>query len=250
MQWVEEFYAKQEAWSGIYTAGVSDYHRRKASLVQSLVGQPPQTVLELGAGGGQAAFAAAELGYQVTAVELLPSTAAHARELSRRLRTGSLQVIQADFYTVALNDPYDVVCYWDGFGIGEDEDQRRLLRRMAQWMKPTGMVLLDIYSPWYWAQAAGREMVFGSVMRRYAFDPEASRMIDAWWPRGREQEQVAQSLRCYAPVDLKLLLRGTGLRLVPEAIVPGGAVDYDQGTYEEHAPLGRCMSYTVKLVPE
>ena len=250
MEWVEEFYAKQEAWLGIYTSEVSDYHRSKASLSQRLAGDPPKAVLELGAGGGQTAYATAKLGYQVTAVELLPSTAAHAQRLSTCLPTGALEVIRGDFYAVRLNHPYDVVCYWDGFGIGEDEDQARMLRRMAEWLEPTGVVLLDIYSPCYWAKAAGREMVFDTVMRRYGFDPEGNRMIDAWWPVDREQDQVSQSLRCYAPGELEILLRGTGLRLAADDIVPGGAVDYDRGTYQEQTTLDQCMSYTVKLLLE
>jgi len=249
MEWAEEFYSKQEAWSGIYTSDVSDYHRGKASLLQSLAGDSPKTVLELGAGGGQAAFATAELGYHVTAIELLPTSAAHAMSLSTRTRRGSLRVVQGDFYAVQADGPYDIVCYWDGFGIGQDEDQARLLRRMARWLNPSGVVLLDIYSPWYWAKVAGRHMVFDTVVRRYGFDPAGNRMIDSWWPVGREEDRVAQSLRCYSPADLKLLLRGTGLRLVEDATVPGGSVDYDRATYEEHVELSQCMSYTLKLVP-
>ena len=139
MEWVEEFYTKQEAWSGIYTSDVSDYHRGKALLLQSLAGDPPKAVLELGAGGGQAALATAELGYHVTAIELLPTSAAHAAQLSTRTRNGSRDVIPGDFYTVQSDGPYDVVGYWDGFGIGQDDDQVRLLRSMAQWLKPTGV---------------------------------------------------------------------------------------------------------------
>lgn len=78
----ENFYAKQEAWSGIYTSEVSDYHRHKASLLQRMVGGAPQTVLELGTGGGQVAFATAEPGYHVTKVELIASTAVHAQGLA------------------------------------------------------------------------------------------------------------------------------------------------------------------------
>ncbi|MFN5457566.1 MAG: hypothetical protein ACK5BX_41150, partial [Bradyrhizobium sp.] len=34
-------------------------------------------------------------------------------------------------YTIELAGRFDVVCYWDGFGIGSDADHRRLLRRIA-----------------------------------------------------------------------------------------------------------------------
>lgn len=248
MNWVEEFYLKQEAWSGIYTSGVSDYNRQKALKLQWMAGAPPRSVLELGAGGGQNAYAVAELGYEVTAIELLEKPAFHGAELEQSVKKGSMKVMHGDFYNIDLVGAYDVVCYWDGFGIGEDSDQIRILRRIAQWLKDDGVGLLDIYSPWYWAKIAGREMSLGVVNRRYEFDAFASRMIDRWWQDGHENDGVAQSLRCYSPADLKLLLRGTGLVLADNGIVPGGMVDYDNGTYVEDTSLEQCMQYTVKLV--
>jgi len=248
MDWVEEFYTKQEAWSGVYTSPVSDYNREKALKLQSMGGLSPKSVLELGSGGGQTAYATAELGYQVTAIELLERAASHAESLATEVTVGSMNVICGDFYVVDLRKTFDVVCYWDGFGVGEDIDQIRLLRRIERWLKADGVVLLDIYSPWYWAEAAGQKMEFDGVKRRYEYDAGGSRMIDRWWPDGKESKSVAQSLRCYSPADLKLLLRGTGLALDVKEIVPGGMVDYEKGVYVESTSLEKCMQYTVKLV--
>jgi len=44
-------------------------------------------------------------------------------------------------YDVDIGGPFDAVCYWDGFGIGDDQDQRRLLRRIAGWLAPDGRAL-------------------------------------------------------------------------------------------------------------
>lgn len=248
VNWIEDFYTKQEEWSGAYTFEVNDYNRKKASKIQSLAGPPPKSVLELGAGGGQTASATAELGYNVTAIELLERPALFAESLSTKTKGGSMRVIQGDFYSVQLDESFDIVCYWDGFGTGEDIDQVRLLRRIETWLKTDGVVLLDIYSPWYWSKAAGIEMNFDTVKRRYEFIAKDNRMIDRWWSLGKEQESVAQSLRCYSPADLKLLLRDTGLILVEDEIVPGGAVDYEAGTYVESTSLDKCMQYAVKLI--
>lgn len=266
MDWVEEFYAQQHKWSGVYAGGIGDVHRRRVRIMEQWsspvgcsssrseecapfkgrTGIAPQRVLELGAGGGQFAAAAADVGYDVTAIELIPSLAQHIRTLAEERRKGEVTVIEADFYEVTGIGTFDVVCYWDGFGIGSDDDQRRLLRRVYDWLRPGGIAVINVYTPWYWAQARGREMDVGDVMRRYDFHFQSSRMLDRWWPKQHEEQAVTQSLRCYSPADFSLLLRGTGLTL--DALQPGGAMNYDTMRYLEDVSLGEAMSYTVKLV--
>jgi len=246
MSWVKDFYAKQDEWAGVSRDPITEMHRRNADAVQRLAGGKIGAVLELGAGGGQNAAALADLGYSVTAIELVPAVAENARKLALQTRKGHLRVIVGDFYEVELAEHFDVVCYWDGFGVGSDEDQRRLLGRIAAWLAPGGCMLLDVYTPWYWARAAGREMEFGGVRRKYSFDAEGSRMLDTWWPVGRELKAATQSLRCYSPDDLRLLLAGTGLAL--DVVEPRGSYDQDADRFVADAPLGECMQYLAKIV--
>jgi SAM-dependent methyltransferase len=244
--WVRDFYAKQDEWADVSRDPITDMHRRNADLVQRLAGGRVGRVLELGAGGGQNAAALADLGYSVTAVELVPSVAQNALELAAEPRQGQLRVMVGDFYEVELPDRYDIVCYWDGFGVGSDDDQRRLLKRVAGWLTPRGFALTEIYTPWYWAKASGRETQFGGVCRRYGFDADGSRMLDTWWPAGREAEAVTQSLRCYSPANLQLLLKDTGLSL--ESVEPRGAYDPARDRFVEDAPLEESMQYLAKLI--
>ncbi|MDD5220828.1 MAG: class I SAM-dependent methyltransferase [Candidatus Bipolaricaulis sp.] len=248
---VRGFYTKQNEWARVSRDPITDAHRRNADLVYQLTSGRIGRVLELGAGGGQNAAAVADLGYSVTAIELVPSVAQNALELATLSRKGRLRVIVGDFYDVELPDRFNVVCYWDGFGVGSDDDQRRLLQHVAGWLAPEGFALIEIYTPWYWSGIArsgmaGRETEFGGVARRYGFDAAGSRMLDTWWPVGREGEAVMQSLRCYSPTDLGLLLEGAGLAL--ETVEPRGAYDPAQDRFIEDAPLGECMQYLAKLV--
>lgn len=196
-------------------------------------------------------MATAERGHVVTAVELVASRVAHARQLAdehgRDIQAagGALEFIVGDFYALPLDGPYDVVAYWDGFGVGEDGDQRRLLHRIAGWLAIEGVALIDVYTPWYWAATAGLEMVFGDVRRRYDFNAEGGRMLDTWWLDGREEEAVTQSLRCYGPADLRLLLEGTGLELAD--IAPGGAWDNDAREWLDRVPLAQAMGFMARL---
>lgn len=248
MEWVEPFYAQQHEWLATYYFGeVIAQHRDQAATIERLAGPAPKRVLELGAGGGQGAAAAADLGYDVTAIELLPAAARHARRLAAQSHHGTMTVLEGDFYAVEPPGPFDVVCYWDGFGIGSDADQRRLFERVRCWLALDGCALIEVLTPWYWARVAGQEMRVERTMRRYDFDAEECRMLDRWWPRDAEERAVMQSLRCYSPADLRLLLEGTGLAL--RRVEPGGAVDYATGHYTKRVPLGQAMSYVAKLAP-
>jgi SAM-dependent methyltransferase len=237
------FYDRQDELTGAYADEVSDYHRSKAALVGLHCGRT-RHVLELGAGGGQVAVATAELGFAVDAVELVPRLAARARALAAT-QAGQVNVIEGDFYTLTITGPYGAVTYWDGFGIGTDRDQQALLRRIREWLAGDGRALIDIYAPWYWERVAGREETFGSARRRYEFDTQTRTIIDTWWSDDAPQERVSQRLRCYAPNDLRFLLEPVGL--TAEALLPGGAYDYQRAIYQEKVPLEEAMSYTAVI---
>ncbi|WP_235472390.1 class I SAM-dependent methyltransferase, partial [Ardenticatena maritima] len=93
-----------------------------------------------------------------------------------------VKVIEADFYQVALpEDGFNAVCYWDGFGIGTDEEQRKLLWRIWSWLRPDGVALIDVYTPWHAAKSSGHGWQVGRARREYGFDGENCRWIDRWW---------------------------------------------------------------------
>lgn len=69
----------------------------------------------------------------------------------------------------------------DGFGIGTDDDQQRLLQRIANWLESDGCVLMDIATPWHAAKSVGHGWRVGNGMRRYSFDADGCRWTDTWW---------------------------------------------------------------------
>ncbi len=245
--WARDFYTKQAEWSGAYSGDVTQRHRRKAEVARAILGPPPQRILELGAGGGQHAVALAEIGYEVVAVEQVPLLVQHIRELCGRHPKAQVEIIQADFYQVNLPEAsFHGVCYWDGFGIGTDEEQRVLLKRIHAWLHPGGKALIDVYTPWHAATSVGYGGRIGKAVRRYDFDGEGCRWIDRWWLEDTG-ESIEQSLRCYSPADLQLLLEGTGLELID--VKPGGMMDYRSGRYIEPVPLEKAMWYVAVLRP-
>lgn len=243
MHWSHSFYERQDALIGCSRRPVHPYHTALAARVTAHRGQPG-TLLELGAGGGQFATAAALAGQTVTALELIAGGSEHTQQLAAEHGV-TVRTLTADFYTDDPGGPFDTICYWDGFGIGEDTDQRRLLSRVAGWLAPGGTAYVEVYTPWYWGQHAGFTRRTETYTQTYGFDADGCRMLDTYAPKG--EEPFTQSLRCYSPADLRLLLAGTGLALAE--VWPGGAYDPTAGLYHPLVPLGEAMNFTAVLTP-
>jgi SAM-dependent methyltransferase len=260
MDWVEHFYSTRGRWFG--PTGIFAEHRARAADVGRLCGPGAKRILELGAGSGGTAAAMADLGHSVVALELSPVRVQFARDLARN--RSNLTVLEADFYTVDLRGRFDVVCYWDGFGVGTDEYQRRLLRRVShEWLAPAGVMLLDVFSPSFWAARAGQQerietvsrLVDGEVrtvrldvpvMPRYGFDREASRFISEWWPEGRKEETTRECVRCYTPAAFVELLGSTGL-VADRFEVDGRQVDLNNAGCEVSVLFANNRSYRARL---
>jgi SAM-dependent methyltransferase len=249
MDWVREFYEKQYAWAD-WSSRWADPPSDDASIaahvnaVRRMAGAGNKRILELGSGTGHVAVGLANAGHEVVAVELLDELAENTKRLAQRVQGGSLVAICGDFYEVDMPGPFDVVAYFDGFGIGNDADQRRILQRVSSWLTPDGCALIDVFAPWYWAKAAGGTDEFpegSGVWYRDTFDADGSRLVEEMWREGHEQDVVSQSLRCYAPVDVRLLVEGTGLRLAN--IEP-----YSDESYARACPLNEAMMYLARLV--
>ena len=91
---------------------------------------------------------------------------------------------------------------------------------------------VDVYNPARPARDAGTEErlpplpgVPGSVemFERCHFDARHCRWIDEWVPVAAPEKALAQSIRCYSPADLALLLEGTGLAMRPPGTGRRGA---------------------------
>ncbi len=126
----------------------------------------------------------------------------HTNVLAGVVTGGSLRAIAGDFYDTGPPGKFEVVAYFDGFRIGTDEDQRRLLRRIVGWLVPGGCALVDVLVPWYWSRRAGNEEEFppGSGVRYLdGFDPGECRMTERMWRVGHEDAAVTQSLGAIPP---------------------------------------------------
>ncbi|HDR4106958.1 TPA: class I SAM-dependent methyltransferase, partial [Bacillus anthracis] len=234
------FYKKQfELLS--YDIKNENWLKKVTKEVQEQIGYPFQTMLELGAGNGGFARAMSNLNVKMTTVELVPELVMFAKEHS----TNDIVIHCADFYKINFEEKFDVVSYLDGFGVGTDEEQLVLLKRIHNWLKDDGCALIDIYQPLYWEKANGQEMPIYSAMRKYEYDSENARMLDHWWEKDSSNDIVTQSLRCYTIDEISNLCAEARFSIV--GIFPGGAYDFEERKYKEQASLNECLSYRIKV---
>ena len=86
------------------------------------------------------------------------------------------------------------------------------------------------------------------MLERCHYDPVQGRWTDEWQPTANPEHALAQTLRCYTPADLLLLLEGTGLRLKSIEIA-GEAIDVTANRRMINASwFARDYNYLVQLV--
>jgi SAM-dependent methyltransferase len=257
MDWVADFYSRTGHWWGEAEAGMGPRDLARVEVFQTRFGDGPRRLLELGCGYGNTAAAFADAGHEVTAIELTDRADYAAVHVDRR-GAERLRVIRGDFYEVAVEGRFDVVAYWNGFGVGSDADQRRLLSRIAsEWLGPEGAALIDVFNPLVWAGWDGdvetlrpdpERGYHRELTQRIAFDPVSSTAIDTWTDAADPEREISQRLRCYSPADLRLLLEGTGL-VLDAVIVDGEALDLEAEHFGDAASLRNHHEHLAVLRP-
>jgi SAM-dependent methyltransferase len=243
LDWALQFYKEQFLLSKLEEMPEL-YYLQEVARIEEQFGKSFESVLELGAGTGGLAYALSKHGKDVTTIELVKELADFAQSIS----ASTVHTICGDFYEINFARQFDCILYIDGFGVGVDEDQLRLLKRIYNWLNDDGYALIDIYEPNYWRQIYREEILPGSdfsVIRKYDFDDANSRLTDTWWHKDNESLQYTQSLACYSPQKIADLGRRANLEIV--GYFPNGAMDYETWTYYDVAPLHHCISYRIKV---
>lgn len=228
MDWMDNFYSTTGKWWGPAEWAITERDHERVRLLRKICSDA-KNVLELGSGYGNTAAVTAGAGYNVVAIELSDRIEFSKKFAEQNLK-GSLHFIKGDFYEVDVDNQFDAVTYWNGFGVGSDADQRKLLRRIAEeWLKPGGKALIDVGNPFVRASWAGDEEhkdanpehgYAYSIDEKIEYDAVQNRFIDTWWESDKPDNKLTQTIRNYTPADLALLLEGTGLKL--EAIFAAG----------------------------
>lgn len=241
--WVKEFYDSAVDWWG-ESWYEGENLKPRLERVERFAGKAPAKLLELGAGTGETASYLAAAGYSITAIDISEQNYLLLCKIANQYP--SLTALKGDFLTAEIPGQFDAVCLFETFGMGSDAEQRQLLRRFqSEWLAPGGVVIMDVYHPFGPIRKAGfsqslerLEHVAGSVdmTERSFYDAVLGRWIDEWEPVGDIAKTRRQSVRCYTPAYLLLLLEGTGLRIT-HAEFDGKAFDPAPTQVSSTSPL-------------
>ena len=177
--------------------------------------QPGARVLDLACGYGRIAIALAARGATVTAVDAVPLLIDRARADAARTS------VQVDFRLGDIRDisrlgTFDAVLLWFySFGYHADDDNRRILRCVADALRPGGRLLLDQYNTASLGRAGDAYTVLdlghSLLLQRPVRDLQEGR-----W--GAERVAIRDGAirrsrfmcRCYSPPEMRTMLQNEG----------------------------------------
>jgi 2-polyprenyl-3-methyl-5-hydroxy-6-metoxy-1,4-benzoquinol methylase len=173
-------------------------------LIESLLGsKPPARVLDLACGSGSATIELARRGYDVIGLDCTSVLLDVAREMAAE-RTVDVEWICADMRRIAYEEEMDYVLLRDViFGVFEAEgEDRDLLRRMAQALKPEGKCLLEVYNKAF-AQKH-------KIQNLLVYDESLDRFVlpDA------HADRAVESVKLYPHEEWRNMLAESGLQVV------------------------------------
>ena len=170
-------------------------------LLRTMTLAPGSRVLEFGPGWGNTTIALAQLGMQVTAVDVEPNFCEILRRRAAR-HSVEVEVVEGDFFWAEqVSEPYDAVVFFESFH--HCADHMRLLRALRRAVKPGGQVyfgaepiLADYAVPWGvrtdgealwamrnfgWLELGFRESYFRTALTRTGWRAEKRTCLDADW---------------------------------------------------------------------
>ena len=200
-------------------------------------------ILELGCGRGFEAIELSGRGHSVTAIDIVKEMIEFADRLQIKYRT-DVDFICENILNYETNKTFDLICYFDGFGIFDDNGQKKLLNNIYNWLSRDGLAVIDILNPVYWEKLNGKSLNYGNFSRVYYYDEKTNRMIDEWslYEDGKIQKE-RQILRCYSLDEITEFCNSMEFKIIE--VIPGGAMDYENNIYYENVDIDSCLNYQI-----
>jgi SAM-dependent methyltransferase len=177
-------------------------------------------VLDLGCGFGRHAIALARRGYRLVGVDLSEPMLKLARELAASAPV-NIDWQRRDMRDLGGLGPFDAcICLYTAFGFFSDDENRLVLERVCDVLRPGGVFLLDVSNPLAlmrgWPQRTWHEGRHGTKLEATEYDALSGRAITKrtlFRPNGSRVDLPETSVRMYAPHELAALLRNTGFEI-------------------------------------
>ena len=189
-----------------------------AALVQALGLDRPMHILDLACGFGRHSNRLAALGHHMTGIDLMPGFLDLARRDAAE-RGVQVDYRQGDMRDLDFDARFDrVMLLFTAFGYFDDDENRRVLERIARALKPGGLLALDVPNRDITAKTVPPCMVTekdGNLMiDRNSFDPVTGRSTNRRIViRDGVRRDKAFSIRLYSATEIRDLLLRAGLKV-------------------------------------
>ncbi len=120
-------------------------NRQEADFIQASLQLPMGArVLDLACGHGRHALEIAQRGFRVTGLDLNPRFIEMGRKAAQAMNLHNVEFIAGDMRDFSLETPFDAAyCYYTSFGYFPDEENFKVLQRVAAALKSSGKFLLE-----------------------------------------------------------------------------------------------------------
>lgn len=216
-EWFETFF------DGLYTKVLSKVFDspqtlEQARMVKRLLGvRKGQRVLDVPCGKGRLTIPLAQMGLEMTGVDLTAAYLRKARRLAQRAGV-AVRFVRSDMRSIDFDGEFHAAFNWFGsFGYFSDEDNLECLRRAFRALRPGGRFLVEgINKSWLLAHFRARaEQILGGVhiVYEHRWDAKTSCVSSTWtMSKGGKTERHHVRMRIFNGAEMRALLRTAGFR--------------------------------------
>ena len=108
---------------------------------------PGGKLLDVGCGEGRHSFAAARLGFEVTAIDYEPLALKRVRQFARTQNVGQITVRWADVFSLPFRASFDIVLDYGCLHHQRKCDWRAYKASIVRVLRPRGYYVLSVFSP-------------------------------------------------------------------------------------------------------
>ncbi|MBO0780725.1 MAG: methyltransferase domain-containing protein [Ktedonobacteraceae bacterium] len=220
--WYERFFGKD--YLRIYEPFLTpEKTAREVSAITDLLNLPPgSTILDLCCGYGRHTLPLAQLGYQMTGLDINEEFLQRGRQAAEEENL-LIHWIRSDMRQIPAHQEFDaIINIFTSFGyLASEEENQKVLEQVQHALKPDGLFLLEtVYQPRVLRAFTPHGITHYDdgliVVEERRIDLFSSRNevhITMFFPDGRRSEQ-RQSIRIYTLSELARMLNAAGMRLL------------------------------------